>query len=207
MEHQLFAQIRNQPEEVSIFHMCTTWSNIWYLVWQPSVPSHVGNGITAWIECDVVQAGICWFIRQAAQGKTVVYAGAIKQVKALAQQLRCAAYSRETVDKPGVLNQFIDGQSQVIAATSALGMGVDIPDIRLVIHMGTPYTLLDHAQESGQAGCDRQPSIAVIIQPMRWDMPPVWMEDTPGHKLQQMQRYMDGQCQWQMLDQHLDRHH
>ncbi|KAJ2523129.1 hypothetical protein H4217_000274, partial [Coemansia sp. RSA 1939] len=109
-------------------------------------------------------------------------------------------HSIETLDqdtadptKKGVQVLFDLVDHQVIAATSALGMGVDIPDIRLIIHMGTPYTLLDHAQESGQAGCNGQPSVAVIIQPMGWDTPPVWMEDTPGHKLQQMQRYMDGQ--------------
>jgi superfamily II DNA helicase RecQ len=46
------------------------------------------------------------------------------------------------------------GPSTVIAATSALGMGVDIPNIRSIIHIGTPRTLLDYAQESGRAGRD-----------------------------------------------------
>jgi superfamily II DNA helicase RecQ len=46
------------------------------------------------------------------------------------------------------------GPSTVIAATSALGMGVDIPNICSIIHIGTPRTLLDYAQESGQAGRD-----------------------------------------------------
>jgi superfamily II DNA helicase RecQ len=41
------------------------------------------------------------------------------------------------------------GPSTVIAATSALGMGVDIPNIRSIIHIGTPRTLLDYTQESG----------------------------------------------------------
>ena len=49
------------------------------------------------------------------------------------------------VDWSGVLERFIDGRSPVIAATSALGMGVDIPDIRLIVHLGTPRTLLDYA--------------------------------------------------------------
>jgi superfamily II DNA helicase RecQ len=36
------------------------------------------------------------------------------------------------------------GPSTVIAATSVLGMGVDIPNIRSIIHIGTPCTLLDY---------------------------------------------------------------
>ncbi|KAF7174543.1 hypothetical protein CNMCM5623_007767 [Aspergillus felis] len=46
------------------------------------------------------------------------------------------------------------GASLVIAATSALGMGVDIPNICSIIHIGTPRMLLDYAQESGRAGRD-----------------------------------------------------
>jgi hypothetical protein len=38
-------------------------------------------------------------------------------------------------------------------------MGMDIPDIRVIFHIGVPWTLLDYAPESGQA------SEAIIIQP------------------------------------------
>jgi superfamily II DNA helicase RecQ len=53
----------------------------------------------------------------------------------------------------------------VIAATNALGMGVDIPDIRVIFYIGAPRTLLDYAQESRWAGWDSQASEAIIIQP------------------------------------------
>jgi superfamily II DNA helicase RecQ len=52
----------------------------------------------------------------------------------------------------------------VIAATNALGMGVDILDIRVIFHIGTPRILLDYTQESGRAGRDSQASKAIIIQ-------------------------------------------
>jgi superfamily II DNA helicase RecQ len=51
----------------------------------------------------------------------------------------------------------------VIVATSALGMGVDIPDIRCIVHIDWPFTVLDYAQESGRAGRDGLRSEAVMI--------------------------------------------
>lgn len=62
----------------------------------------------------------------------------------MARVLGCEAYYSEQLDKARVLVQFI-GASPVIATTSALGMGVDIPNIRSIIHIGTPQTLLDYA--------------------------------------------------------------
>jgi superfamily II DNA helicase RecQ len=53
----------------------------------------------------------------------------------------------------------------VIAATSVLGIEVDIPNIRCIIYIRFPQLLLDYAQESGCAGRDRAPSEAIIIQP------------------------------------------
>jgi superfamily II DNA helicase RecQ len=55
------------------------------------------------------------------------------------------------------------GRQRIIVATSALGMGVDVPDIRCIIHIDWPFSLLDYAQESGRAGRDRSPSEAIMI--------------------------------------------
>jgi superfamily II DNA helicase RecQ len=51
----------------------------------------------------------------------------------------------------------------VICATNALGLGVDIPDIRVVIYAGQPQKLRDYAQESGQARRDKESSKAIIV--------------------------------------------
>ncbi len=51
----------------------------------------------------------------------------------------------------------------MIVATSALGAGVDIPDVRLVVHIGLPRSLRDFVQESGRAGRDGQASRSVIV--------------------------------------------
>ncbi|CEN60853.1 hypothetical protein ASPCAL07525 [Aspergillus calidoustus] len=82
----------------------------------------------------------------------------------MAEIFRCEAYHSQQVDRAGVLERFIQGTMDVIMATNALGMGVDIPDIHVIIYIGVPRTLLDYAQESGQARQDRQASEAIIIQ-------------------------------------------
>lgn len=150
------------------------------------MPVHHGPP-DAWIDSEIVQAGIRWLIQTINRGKTVIYTNMVSQVVALAEQISCEAYTSQAVDQTGILARFVNGRRPIIAATSALGMGVDIPDIRLIIHVGTPRTLLDYAQESGRAGRDGQTSVAVIIQPARWDEPAPWMADTPVPEIKRMQ--------------------
>lgn len=57
--------------------------------------------------------------------------------------LRCEVYYSKQLDKARVLAWFI-GASPVIAATSVLGMGVDILNIRSIIYIRTPWILLDY---------------------------------------------------------------
>ncbi|KAH2277892.1 hypothetical protein KXV50_006304, partial [Aspergillus fumigatus] len=160
-----------------------------------------------WIESEAVVAFIRDRIRRAARGKVIIYANIIGQVTAMARVLRYEAYYSEQLDKARVLARFI-GASPVIAATSTLGMGVDIPNIRSIIHLRTPRTLLDYAQESGQAGRDGQRSEAIIIQPAGWDAPAPWMEGVAPEDQERVAEYMgvvEGVgCRRVVLDEYLD---
>lgn len=60
-------------------------------------------------------------------------------------------------DKRTVQEAFLAGSMRVIAATNAFGMGVDKPDVRLVIHLDTPGSLENYLQEAGRAGRDQAP--------------------------------------------------
>ena len=51
---------------------------------------------------------------------------------------------------------------RVVFATVAMGMGVDIPSIRNVIHVGPPRTIREYFQETGRAGRDGKQSFAVL---------------------------------------------
>jgi superfamily II DNA helicase RecQ len=96
-------------------------------------------------------------------GKLIVYGNSKPKVKSFAEQLDCHAYHADAMGKASMLADFMAGKQRVIVATSALGMGMDIPDVRCIIHIDWPFTMLDYAQESGRAGRDGLRSEAVLI--------------------------------------------
>jgi superfamily II DNA helicase RecQ len=70
---------------------------------------------------------------QGRQGRSIWQLRA--QGQALAAKLRCQTYHHNAVGKAGMLDEFMAGRQRVIVATSALGMGVDVPDIWCIIRI------------------------------------------------------------------------
>ena len=68
-------------------------------------------------------------VRKYKSGKIIVYGNSVPKVKALAEKLGCQAYHHHAVGKASILAEFMAGKQRVIVATSALGMGVDVPNI------------------------------------------------------------------------------
>ncbi len=65
--------------------------------------------------------------------------------------------------KKDVQARFLGGDCRVVCATNAFGMGIDKPDIRLVVHFAIPGSLEAYVQEVGRAGRDGKPSRAVLL--------------------------------------------
>lgn len=68
-----------------------------------------------------------------------------------------------TEEKRDIQDAFMGGDLRVIVATNAFGMGIDKPDIRLVIHGDVPGSLENYLQEAGRAGRDQAPAQCVLL--------------------------------------------
>ncbi|KAJ3469903.1 hypothetical protein MRS44_000002 [Fusarium solani] len=105
-----------------------------------------------------------WLHRNS-QGRVIVYANTIDRVERLGRLLECSVFHSKVDTAAGKtqrLRSWID-QGHLIVATNALGLGVDVPDVRLVVHAGMPNRLRDYVQESGRAGRDGNHSEAVVV--------------------------------------------
>ena len=69
----------------------------------------------------------------------------------------------EPHEKKDIQDAFKGGELKIIVATNAFGMGVDKPDIRLVIHADIPGSLENYLQEAGRAGRDQGQARCVLL--------------------------------------------
>ena len=78
------------------------------------------------------------------------------------QVVKCHAYM--DVDKRQKHEmKFLSGKRSIMVATTAFGMGVDVPDIRLVIHFDLPLSVIDYYQQIGRAGRDGEKAHSVLF--------------------------------------------
>ena len=94
-------------------------------------------------------------------GKTIIYCKSKRETESIANHLQknhvpCKHYhaGMDMDDRKQTQEEFTSGVFSTMTATVAFGMGVDIPDIRLVMHYSMPKSIESLYQEMGRAGRD-----------------------------------------------------
>ena len=96
--------------------------------------------------------------------RIIIYVQSLADGETLSNELQLPFYHAHAPEKKSILDQWlVTTKNRVIIATSAMGCGIDIPDIRLVLHAGSPCSIIDFVQQSGRAGRDGNVSYSVMI--------------------------------------------
>jgi superfamily II DNA or RNA helicase len=180
-EAEFFQLMHIQGPELKMFRGRTTRANVAYRVQEVEVEeeSPPGQATDKRGFPTVIQDAVLQLVQEKLQqypapAKIIIYSSSIAGAKQLGELLECEVYYRDVDSRDGKARRLEDwrrarddgrlGQGRVIVATNALGLGVDVPDIRAVCHVGKIWELRGYAQGSGRAGRDGEKSEAIIIR-------------------------------------------
>ena len=130
---------------------------------RPNLTYRVEPGVGAW-------DALLDLLEERKGQSAIVYCFSRKDTEELAARLNSHRYKAvayhaglDARTRRVTQERFIDGDVPIVAATIAFGMGIDKPDIRLVVHYTLPKSIEGYYQETGRAGRDGLPSECVLF--------------------------------------------
>lgn len=112
------------------------------------------------------------------KGCGIVYCRSRKQTKQISELLTLHHISADyyhagltTSVRNRKQEDWLHNKTRIMVCTNAFGMGIDKPDVRMVIHADMPDCLENYYQEAGRAGRDGKPALAILFTtPNEWEL-------------------------------------